>query len=89
MTIQFQSNLALIHKESLCNHLVFSSEDHLTASNPCFRGSWFRFEILLEVFFVKTLVISLFNHSAFHHLLEIPSVILRSFIFVKGLSESS
>ncbi len=38
---------------------------------------------------VKTLVISLFNHTGFRHLVEIPSVILRRFLFVKGLYETS
>ncbi len=39
--------------------------------------------------FVKTIVISLFNHVAFHHLVEIPSMILIRFLFVKRLYETS
>ncbi len=43
----------------------------------------------LKTLFVKTKVVSLFNYTAYHHLLEIPCVILRSFLFVKGLYETS
>ncbi len=45
----------------------------------CLELHGFRFERSKNVF-VKTKVISLFNHAVFHHLVEIPGVLLKVFI---------